>query len=381
MKRLAVVPRSSIPMGGRTLRIGDQGRDVRELQSALKTFGFYRWSVDGQYGILTEEAIISLQLALGLRPDGRAGEAIFRILRGLEEPLWALYRLEPGEDLQKVASLFGIQQRAMRVPPSANPIVYGLPLLIPFRNLWIWEREWWPEAGASEVLMNAGEESQDGGSALPRQIVMDGKALLEKKDANHRLPKGIIDCRGISLEDLRHIVKRLSRNEERPWIWVEEQALTIPGTMRFLGIEQKRELVKGVIVDINPKTSLSVGVPVFRIPSMLSVDLRAVLREKGEERRISAKEARHRILLADGVPERHGRYNWAVWRRRHENDGYSITSSDLITMETVYREIVKRGHAGLVVTGIEAPTRRLLRAREKFFAVRRDMNEQSLTYI
>ncbi len=66
--------------GYRTLREGDTGADVRNLQRALKNRGYYSGSLDGKYGSGTVAAVTAFQLRNGLTVDGTAGPATQRAL-------------------------------------------------------------------------------------------------------------------------------------------------------------------------------------------------------------------------------------------------------------------------------------------------------------
>jgi peptidoglycan hydrolase-like protein with peptidoglycan-binding domain len=56
----------------RTLRRGDEGDDVRQLQEFLNSKG-YKVTVDGRYGAETQSAIRDFQGRVGLNPDGSVG--------------------------------------------------------------------------------------------------------------------------------------------------------------------------------------------------------------------------------------------------------------------------------------------------------------------
>jgi hypothetical protein len=56
-----------------TLRPGDSGARVRELQRELTDLGYWLGGVDGQYGNLTRQAVVALQKAAGISRDGIAG--------------------------------------------------------------------------------------------------------------------------------------------------------------------------------------------------------------------------------------------------------------------------------------------------------------------
>lgn len=63
-----------------TLRPGDMGTLVRNLQQSLKAQGYMTEEADGKYGVATFEAIKRFQAASGLTQDGIAGPATQRVL-------------------------------------------------------------------------------------------------------------------------------------------------------------------------------------------------------------------------------------------------------------------------------------------------------------
>ncbi len=63
-----------------TLREGNSGTLVRNLQQALKNRGYFDLEVDGLYGFGTTTAVKAFQKAKGLSQDGVAGPATQRIL-------------------------------------------------------------------------------------------------------------------------------------------------------------------------------------------------------------------------------------------------------------------------------------------------------------
>lgn len=69
----------------KTLRRGDRGPDVRQLQSELIDAG-YGVLVDGVFGPGTEDAVESFQLANGLRDDGIVGRATWRAFGVEDDP-------------------------------------------------------------------------------------------------------------------------------------------------------------------------------------------------------------------------------------------------------------------------------------------------------
>lgn len=60
--------------GTTLLKKGDQGENVRALQSSLITLGYLTGEADGQYGSATKAAVTAFQAASGLKADGQAGE-------------------------------------------------------------------------------------------------------------------------------------------------------------------------------------------------------------------------------------------------------------------------------------------------------------------
>lgn len=63
---------TATPVSG-SLKLGSSGPEVKELQQKLKELGFYRGSVDGDFGEGTEAAVKAFQQQYGLTVDGKAG--------------------------------------------------------------------------------------------------------------------------------------------------------------------------------------------------------------------------------------------------------------------------------------------------------------------
>jgi putative peptidoglycan binding protein len=63
--------RAALP--NQTLKPGDSGAQVRELQRALKSLGYSVGTVDGQYGPATKTAVAAFQHTAGLTEDGVFG--------------------------------------------------------------------------------------------------------------------------------------------------------------------------------------------------------------------------------------------------------------------------------------------------------------------
>ena len=67
-----------------TVKIGSSGDDVKIVQNVLKMNGFYKGSVDGIFGPITEAAVKKFQTAKGLLPaDGIVGPKTWHALSKL----------------------------------------------------------------------------------------------------------------------------------------------------------------------------------------------------------------------------------------------------------------------------------------------------------
>lgn len=80
MKRIVAFVLAFFMMSGITeayalSKIGSQGQEVINIQTRLKQWDYYKYSVDGIYGWRTAEAVKSFQRKHGLTPDGICGNA------------------------------------------------------------------------------------------------------------------------------------------------------------------------------------------------------------------------------------------------------------------------------------------------------------------
>ena len=67
---------------GAALRRGSTGSTVSQLQTKLRSMGYYSGNIDGIYGSATETAVRNFQRAGGLTVDGIAGARYLRRRRG-----------------------------------------------------------------------------------------------------------------------------------------------------------------------------------------------------------------------------------------------------------------------------------------------------------
>ncbi len=67
------------------LKKGSKGKQVEELQKLLKTHGYYtQYSVDGDFGPQTHNAVVAFQKKKGLSADGKVGSKTCPVLNGVQ---------------------------------------------------------------------------------------------------------------------------------------------------------------------------------------------------------------------------------------------------------------------------------------------------------
>lgn len=78
----APLPDEERTLGNRLLRNGDEGADVKELQSLLIQLGYDlgTWGADGEFGDATEMAVRAFQEAAGIAIDGIVGKDTYAAL-------------------------------------------------------------------------------------------------------------------------------------------------------------------------------------------------------------------------------------------------------------------------------------------------------------
>ena len=153
--RVAIVGVHQLPLGRRDLRYGDEGRDVRELQTALHEAGFYFGAPDGIFGTLTAESVLMLQKAYGLKPDGIAGPAFFqKLARNPNRPGRIVHSVKKQESLAALSQRFGVRETAWgSLSGQGNPqkrIYPGMKLFLPEKLFFLWEDRVGRACGAPE---------------------------------------------------------------------------------------------------------------------------------------------------------------------------------------------------------------------------------------
>lgn len=68
-----------------TISYGQSGENVHYLQVKLNHLGYYEDDLDGEYGILTEQAVKKMQSGLNLDPDGIANDETIQVLMKTEK--------------------------------------------------------------------------------------------------------------------------------------------------------------------------------------------------------------------------------------------------------------------------------------------------------
>ena len=71
----ALTQPQTVPLPEATLKLGDHGNAVKQLQRALSSLGYTAGTIDGVFGASTQSALITFQTAHHLSPDGVLGPA------------------------------------------------------------------------------------------------------------------------------------------------------------------------------------------------------------------------------------------------------------------------------------------------------------------
>ena len=112
------IPEAAYVFGSRTLRNGNEGADVKELQNLLLQLGYDlgKWGADGDFGDMTEMAVREFQMDNNMEVDGIVGEETVKAL------------LKPGHDnVPEKAKQVAIEggNCYARSEPNTNGKIYG----------------------------------------------------------------------------------------------------------------------------------------------------------------------------------------------------------------------------------------------------------------
>ncbi|MDF2686652.1 MAG: peptidase, partial [Clostridia bacterium] len=131
--KIAFLIRRSVFLN-KTIRQGSRGPYVEYLQSILNKLGLGAGTVNGFFGIRTEQAVIRFQRNMGLVPDGIVGpitwQALDPYLKG-----YILYTIKEGDTFYNLSRQFNTSINALiAANTSANPnnLSVGQELVIPF---------------------------------------------------------------------------------------------------------------------------------------------------------------------------------------------------------------------------------------------------------
>ncbi len=91
-------------------RYGSTGSEVRQIQTKLKSLGYYNGSVDGIYGSQTQAAVRSFQRGVGITADGIAGPQTLLYL-GLSSSSTSGGSSLSGSDVQLIARVISAEAR------------------------------------------------------------------------------------------------------------------------------------------------------------------------------------------------------------------------------------------------------------------------------
>lgn len=113
---------ASLSLGDRTAYLRRphlHGEDIRQLQDALATLGFFAGTIDGVFGIMTENAVREFQTSVGLTSDGIVGRATFAALANLAP---ALAARGPSITPRQRRAVFGQGLAGLCVSISSPPV-------------------------------------------------------------------------------------------------------------------------------------------------------------------------------------------------------------------------------------------------------------------
>ncbi|MCR4435888.1 MAG: L,D-transpeptidase family protein [Clostridiales bacterium] len=65
----------------RTMKSGDVGSDVKEIQTALKSLGYYKGSIDGKYGEVLKSSVKKFQKDHKLYSNGVVNKQVYNLIR------------------------------------------------------------------------------------------------------------------------------------------------------------------------------------------------------------------------------------------------------------------------------------------------------------
>lgn len=123
--------------GSRVLTMGMRGPDVLQLQENLRARGYDIPPEETHFGYLTREALQQFQRDYGLVSDGKAGKAVYALLKEDKLPITRLiHRVEPGETIEQIADKYGVGVEAFAANNRIRNLYAGQRLVFFDREVW-----------------------------------------------------------------------------------------------------------------------------------------------------------------------------------------------------------------------------------------------------
>lgn len=117
-------------LGGRTLRFGLKGADVKQLHEFLRLQG-YDLGEEETYGYLTKDAVRHFQREHGLVADGVAGRRFFALILGEDLPIRRrVHVVRQNETLEEIVQTYGVR------PQIRKDLYPGQRLVFFDREIW-----------------------------------------------------------------------------------------------------------------------------------------------------------------------------------------------------------------------------------------------------
>ncbi|NLW58745.1 MAG: peptidoglycan-binding protein [Firmicutes bacterium] len=352
MPRLAILSVSSLPLGKRWLTEGDRGQDVRQLQALLAELGLYAGAVNGEYDLLTQEAVKCFQKAYRLAVDGVCGPDTCKLL--VEERIHnrLLCLCDEGATLQTLAEKYGVSWQALKDPVTRR----RLRRVIPGQQVMVERRELIFTVETCSLPEELGLEAPEG-----KTLFCVKPEMLTELTAGFSLPQGsslVVDLAASNLSRReRKALLRLRRvvNTELIW-WQHLDNTRLPST----------EEADALIISV-PVSALVADKPTVwlrRIKKFLTdypctrlfthFDLTGVVRdEQGNEHYLTPVERKLARLNRIGEPKRIGRYGWVAYRYQDQDAIKTVFVPDRLTIRGILDQIDRLNLRGAVFTGLD----------------------------
>ncbi len=118
----------------RTLKLGDRGTDVMEIQALLAKIGYDPGSIDGIFGSKTQQAVIEFQRDNRLTPDGIIGKNTYSLLERFLIG-YDTYTIQPGDTFYDISLKYYTNlARVLVANPGIDPynLQVGQTVIVPY---------------------------------------------------------------------------------------------------------------------------------------------------------------------------------------------------------------------------------------------------------